>query len=138
MRELPSWYSDAACKKYPTHWWYMYDKLKDRFAKKICNTCPVKAECLQYALQNEETGVWGGLNDNDRRMLVRKFYVQEALTGSSRQKTRHGPLSPANGYPAYLAHISYPQTHNQPVLSKAAVLQAPIFPGLYTKSESSQ
>jgi WhiB family redox-sensing transcriptional regulator len=42
-------------------------------AKRICNSCEVKVECLQYSLDNnEQFGVWGGLGENDRRRLRRK------------------------------------------------------------------
>ena len=42
-------------------------------AKAICATCPVRAECLEYALRaHENHGVWGGLNEYERRALVRE------------------------------------------------------------------
>lgn len=44
-----------------------------RQAKRICNTCPVRAECLEYILAREGTvqvaqrhGVWGGLTPSER------------------------------------------------------------------------
>ena len=43
-----------------------------REAKKICTDCPVKAECLEYALENDERfGIWGGLSERERRKLRR-------------------------------------------------------------------
>jgi WhiB family redox-sensing transcriptional regulator len=38
-------------------------------AKSICNSCPFNVECLQYALYNDVTGVWGGTVDSDRRAI---------------------------------------------------------------------
>ncbi|WP_073919489.1 WhiB family transcriptional regulator [Streptomyces sp. CB02009] len=39
-------------------------------AKKICATCPVIDACLRGALERgEETGVWGGLSEDERRTL---------------------------------------------------------------------
>lgn len=39
-------------------------------AKRICKRCPVQAQCLAYAMEHDErTGVWGGLDENERRML---------------------------------------------------------------------
>lgn len=39
-------------------------------ARRICAGCPVKTECLEFALENdEEWGVWGGLSERERRRL---------------------------------------------------------------------
>lgn len=43
-----------------------------RYAKAICAVCPVQAECLDYALANDERfGVWGGTTERDRRKIKR-------------------------------------------------------------------
>ena len=40
-------------------------------AKVICGECSVRAECLDYALSiREPHGIWGGLNENERRELL--------------------------------------------------------------------
>ena len=119
------------CRDYPTKMWYEYDGKKDRIAKQICSQCPSRPECLQYALENDETGVWGGTNDNDRTRMVTKFYVQDALQASSRHKKQRELERLASESPASLLRISFPRTHTRPVLSKAVVLQAPTFPMLY-------
>ena len=38
-------------------------------AMKICNTCPVMAECLEWALHHERYGIWGGTTPKDRREM---------------------------------------------------------------------
>jgi WhiB family redox-sensing transcriptional regulator len=44
-----------------------------RMAKALCAECPVKAECLTYALAaNEQYGIWGGLTPSERSRLGRK------------------------------------------------------------------
>ena len=41
-------------------------------AKTICDRCVVRADCLEYAIATREAhGVWGGLNELERRALVR-------------------------------------------------------------------
>jgi WhiB family redox-sensing transcriptional regulator len=43
-----------------------------REAKRICSGCEVRAECLDYALaQDERFGIWGGLSERERRRLRR-------------------------------------------------------------------
>jgi WhiB family redox-sensing transcriptional regulator len=39
-------------------------------AKRVCARCPVRDECLDYALRvHEELGIWGGLDAPERRAL---------------------------------------------------------------------
>jgi WhiB family redox-sensing transcriptional regulator len=38
-------------------------------AKRICNVCPVRAECLEFALDTDQSaGIWGGLTTYQRRL----------------------------------------------------------------------
>jgi WhiB family redox-sensing transcriptional regulator len=40
-------------------------------AKAICHTCPVKRECLDYAVSIREVhGIWGGLNEVERKQML--------------------------------------------------------------------
>jgi WhiB family redox-sensing transcriptional regulator len=42
-------------------------------AKQVCGQCPVMDNCLQYALEsNQDSGVWGGLSEDERRALKRR------------------------------------------------------------------
>lgn len=42
-------------------------------AKRVCGGCPVKAECLEWALANTMShGVWGGQSDQERKRLRRR------------------------------------------------------------------
>jgi WhiB family transcriptional regulator, redox-sensing transcriptional regulator len=41
-------------------------------AKSICMLCPVRSECLEWAMATgQEAGVWGGLSEDERRALRR-------------------------------------------------------------------
>jgi WhiB family transcriptional regulator, redox-sensing transcriptional regulator len=43
-----------------------------REAKRICAACPVREECLDYALTHDERfGIWGGLSERERRRAKR-------------------------------------------------------------------
>ena len=40
-------------------------------AKEICRSCPVIAECRSHALSAQEPfGVWGGLDETERREII--------------------------------------------------------------------
>jgi WhiB family transcriptional regulator, redox-sensing transcriptional regulator len=42
-------------------------------AKSVCRRCPVREECLQFALETgQDAGVWGGLSEDARRALKRR------------------------------------------------------------------
>ncbi|TMR13807.1 WhiB family transcriptional regulator [Nonomuraea turkmeniaca] len=44
-------------------------------AKAICAGCPVRGDCLRWALEHgERWGIWGGLNPRERRHLRRRGY----------------------------------------------------------------
>jgi WhiB family redox-sensing transcriptional regulator len=43
-------------------------------AKSICAECPVRTECLDFAItSNQEFGVWGGTSEDERRVLRRQW-----------------------------------------------------------------
>ena len=42
-------------------------------AKSVCCECPVKIDCLDFALEtNQDTGIWGGLSEDERRHIRRE------------------------------------------------------------------
>lgn len=43
-----------------------------REAKRICAACPVREDCLDHALlQEERFGIWGGYSERERRRMRR-------------------------------------------------------------------
>ena len=43
-------------------------------AKAVCQACPVRSDCLQFAITtNQEFGVWGGTSEEERRILRRQW-----------------------------------------------------------------
>jgi WhiB family redox-sensing transcriptional regulator len=47
-------------------------------AKAICNSCPLKTPCLEYALNNSEIGVWGGTTEHQREDLRKQSSIRLA------------------------------------------------------------
>ncbi len=55
-----NWRDDAACATRPDLDWFDLDCYLQP-ALKVCTTCPVAAECLDYAIRhNCYDGLWGG------------------------------------------------------------------------------
>ena len=51
-------------------------------AKLVCNRCPVTTECLSWALNTgQDSGVWGGMSEDERRALKRRNARTKARTG---------------------------------------------------------
>ncbi len=67
------WQADALCAQTDPEAFFPEKGGSTREAKKICQQCDVKAECLDYALANDERfGIWGGLSERERRRLRRR------------------------------------------------------------------
>jgi WhiB family redox-sensing transcriptional regulator len=75
------WQVDAACRGgdaslffAPSYFEKREEKdAREASAKVICQRCPVRESCLEYALAiREPHGVWGGRNELERRRLLRE------------------------------------------------------------------
>jgi WhiB family redox-sensing transcriptional regulator len=67
-----AWQTDALCAQTDPEAFFPEKGGSTRDAKKICTTCEVKGQCLDYALANDERfGIWGGLSERERRRLRR-------------------------------------------------------------------
>lgn len=70
---LMSWEEEAACGAFDPELFFGTTASDERRAKAICGTCAVRTECLAIALSSGiEFGVWGGLNERERRSLRRR------------------------------------------------------------------
>jgi WhiB family redox-sensing transcriptional regulator len=67
------WRKDAACRDLDTAVFFPETEDETATAKAVCATCPVREACLQFALvTRQDDGVWGGLDENERRRLRRR------------------------------------------------------------------
>ncbi|MBA8816641.1 WhiB family redox-sensing transcriptional regulator [Microbacterium halimionae] len=70
---LLSWQTDALCSQTDPEAFFPEKGGSTRDAKRICTSCDVRSQCLEYALQNDERfGIWGGLSERERRKLKRR------------------------------------------------------------------
>lgn len=62
------WRSQAVCAQSDPDLWFSPGAVEHREAKKICRECPVRRQCLAYAMEAPvDHGVWGGLTERERR-----------------------------------------------------------------------
>jgi len=74
------WRHDAACRDSDPELFFPIGNtgpalLQIDQAKQVCRTCPVIADCLQWALDTgQEAGVWGGASEDERRLMRRNAH----------------------------------------------------------------
>ena len=74
------WTARGACRGADTAVFFTEQGEATRSAKEVCAGCPVREECLDYALRNgEKFGIWGGTSERERRRMRR----EQGLTGRS-------------------------------------------------------
>lgn len=92
MQAEPVWQALAQCRRDnavyffpPPHFERKPEKdAREGAARALCRTCPVQRECLEYSLTiSEPHGIWGGLNELERRRLARKRAAEAAPVGAA-------------------------------------------------------
>jgi len=77
----PTWRADARCRHESAVHFFSPGHLERReekhsresAARALCGACPVRRQCLEYALVVQEPhGIWGGLTELERRRLLRQ------------------------------------------------------------------
>ena len=71
----PDWMAEGACVGHPhPEDFYPTDanKTAAAHALAVCKTCPVSRQCLLFALEHKEQGVWGGATQWERSNIKRR------------------------------------------------------------------
>ncbi|MFB6524873.1 WhiB family transcriptional regulator [Streptomyces sp. NPDC056399] len=91
------WMTSALCRTVHADDLFVEGAAHNR-AKALCTGCPVKAECLAYALDGRiEHGVWGGMTERERRALLRRRPTVQSwgrLLDASRRQSNAGQAPP--------------------------------------------
>ena len=72
------WRESAACRRHDPELFFPIGntgpaRAEIHRAKAICAACPVRAECLAFALEtHQDYGIWGGCDEDERRVLRRQ------------------------------------------------------------------
>ena len=68
-----AWQTDALCAQTDPEAFFPEKGGSTRDATRICTSCEVRSQCLEYALANDERfGIWGGLSERERRKLRKR------------------------------------------------------------------
>lgn len=76
-----------------------YDKRKTKAALEICSSCPVVADCFQFAFTEDAIGVWGGTTTYERRLILdRGMRDKDIVIPNGRKSSENGikAISKAN------------------------------------------
>lgn len=69
------WRDRGACRGQDSELFFPGEHQEQVPAKQFCAVCPVRVECLEYALAgNIQHGIWGGLSINSRREIRKQRY----------------------------------------------------------------
>ena len=78
-----AWMVEGNCRDEPPSRFFPSDGVGVEAAQRICNGCPVKSPCLEYALeQRVDHGVWGGASERERRRILKRRRDNAAGTPS--------------------------------------------------------
>lgn len=82
-----AWQEDGICKQTDPEAFFPEQGGSVEAPKAICEGCPVREACLQYALDNDEQfGIWGGLTRRERIQLLKS-------RGLARPHRRPNPMA---------------------------------------------
>ncbi|SRR5690606_24839892 len=66
------WMARGNCADKPPSLFFPSDGVGVEVARRVCADCPVRTECLEYALANRiDHGVWGGTSERERRRILK-------------------------------------------------------------------
>jgi len=84
-----AWMDRARCAEVGDDFWFPEKGGSTREPKRVCQSCEVRAECLEYALDHDERfGIWGGMSERERRRLKNR---------PPKQRNPETPPSPHRG-----------------------------------------
>lgn len=66
------WKLHGVCRTVDPELWFPESSAGGFRAKRMCRSCPVQMECLEYAMANNEVfGIWGGMTTSERKKMRR-------------------------------------------------------------------
>ena len=73
LAEDQNWRAFAKCANTDPELWFAVGAVEHKTAKRMCRSCPVRRDCLNYAMDSPvDHGIWGGLTERERRRIRRQ------------------------------------------------------------------
>lgn len=77
------WQGKARCAEADPEIFFPERGGSSKAARAVCGGCDVRAQCLEYALNNKEQfGIWGGTSERERRRLRKERTLRRLRTAS--------------------------------------------------------
>lgn len=78
------WRAHAECGRVDPDLFFAPGAREHKIAKSICRECPVRAQCLSYAMEKViDHGIWGGLTERERRRRRRENAAASRLVSAA-------------------------------------------------------
>lgn len=109
------WRSDGACREEEPDLFFPVGNTgaavrQIEEAKAVCRRCPVQRQCADWALATRQPhGVWGGIDEDERAVIVRREKRQVTDPNSGRSLVVQRILNDSNNY-RRLHHAGYTNT----------------------------
>ena len=113
------WRSNAACRDTEPELFFPIgttgmatDQIES--AKRVCHNCDAQKACLEFALAtNQESGVWGGTTEDERRKLRKQWLAARrrasVALGPSAQRYRDAHVGSAAFGVVHTLHLDRPE-----------------------------
>ena len=79
MSDYPKWESTPACAGTDTELWFNEDDepgyREKNLLQRICASCEVRNQCLEYSLKHSVMGYWAGTTPRERQRLRKQLGI---------------------------------------------------------------
>lgn len=73
IRADAEWMAQASCRGLDPNLFHPGPHTDQSEPKAVCAKCPVREQCLDYAIRHREMfGIWGGLNERERKRRLKE------------------------------------------------------------------
>lgn len=135
---LLKWKQRGNCVGEPPYIFYSSNLNLLEEARGICQGCPVQMQCLEYGIEHNEYGIWGGKTESERQFLRRSAYVQAVPLNEILHKNKRVQERLASESPVSPSYTPSPQMNILALSGRVVALSDVPFGIIYIESAMSQ